>query len=567
MISAIVLAAGEAKRFGRCKQLMPLGEKSLLEHVLDNLRQSKVDDVVVVLGAHADEIQQRIHFDKERVVLNAHYADGMSTSIQAGLRALPAAAEAAMIVLADQPFLRSTTLDALVDEYRRTRASVVLPTYNGFRGNPVIVDRALFDEMMNIRGDVGCRSIFGDHAESIVKVAVDDPGVVTDIDTPEDLDTPRESTPHPPEPALSGAEGAPSPHRGEAAVGRRLLNDGPRETLGPDEGSVRTSATSDLLETIIDLRRRRQPFAMATVVRAERPTSSKPGDKAIISPDGALTGWIGGSCAHDIVVRNALESLEEGTPRFLTLSSASPLGVQRQGVIEVPMQCYSGGVLDVFIEPNLPRPQIVVVGHETIARALVRISKTMQFHVTVVDPLATRANIPEADDVVNELKLSALPLGGESYIVIATHGRYDEEALEQAAQTGASYIALVSSPRRAGVILEQLRDRGMKEDALARIKAPAGLDIGAEGAEEIALSIVAEIVRERRAGRLKKAPAASVASPTVAPVVATDPICQMTVTIADARYTAEHEGRRYYFCCQHCQRTFEKEPQRYAHVA
>lgn len=313
MISALVLAAGEAKRFGRCKQLMPLGEKSLLDHVLDNLRQSKVDDVVVVLGAHADEIQQRIHFDKERVVLNPHYADGMSTSIQAGLRALPAAAEAAMIVLADQPFVRSTTLDALVDEYRRTRASVVLPTYNGFRGNPVIVDRALFDELMGIRGDIGCRSIFGDHAESIVKVAVDDPGVVTDIDTPEDLDTPRER-------------------------------------------------------------------------------------------------------------------------------SASPLGAQRQGVIEVPMQCYSGGVLDVFIEPNLPRPQIVVVGHETIAR-------------------------------------------------------------------------------------------------------------------------------ERRAGRLKKAPAASVAAPAVAPVVATDPICQMTVTIADARYTAEHEGRRYYFCCQHCQRTFEKEPQRYAHVA
>lgn len=301
---------------------------------------------------------------------------------------------------------------------------------------------------------------------------------------------------------------------------------------------------------------------MTPAIRAV-PTTSKPGDKAIISPDGTLTGWIGGSCAHDIVVRNALESLEEGTPRFLTLSSASPPGGQRQGVIDVPMQCYSGGVLDVFIEPSLPRPQIVVVGHETIARALVRISKTMQFHVTVVDPLATRASVPETDDVVNELKLPALPLGGESHIIIATHGRYDEEAMEQATQTGASYIALVSSPRRAGVILEHLRERGMTEDALARIKAPAGLDIGAEGAEEIALSIVAEIVRERRAGKAKKAPAGTVA----APALAIDPICQMTVAIADARYTAEHDGRRYYFCCQHCQRTFEKEPQRYAHVA
>ena len=188
MISAIVLAAGQAARFGRCKQLVPLGGKPLLEHVLDTLRQSKVDDVVVVLGAYAGEIRQRVRFDRERVVLNPDYADGMSTSIQAGLRALPATTEAAMIVLADQPYVMWPTLDALIDEYRRTGASVVIPTYTGSRGNPVIVDRALFPEMMDIRGDIGCRAIFGNHAESIVKVAVDDPGVVTDIDTTEDLD-------------------------------------------------------------------------------------------------------------------------------------------------------------------------------------------------------------------------------------------------------------------------------------------------------------------------------------------------------------------------------------------
>ena len=186
MISAIVLAAGQATRFGRCKQLMPIGGRSLLAHVLDNLAQSKIDDVVVVLGAHADEIREQIQFGKARVIMNPDYANGMSTSIQAGLRALPATTEAAMIVLADQPFVTSPTLDALVDEYRRTRASVVIPTYNGFRGNPVIVDRSLFAEMMEIRGDIGCRSIFGDHAGH-VKVAVDDRGVVTDIDTPEDL--------------------------------------------------------------------------------------------------------------------------------------------------------------------------------------------------------------------------------------------------------------------------------------------------------------------------------------------------------------------------------------------
>jgi molybdenum cofactor cytidylyltransferase len=188
MISAIVLAAGKATRFGGCKQLVPLGGKPLLEHVLESVRQSRVDDVVVVLGDHAAEIQEAIAFGRERVVLNPDFAGGMSTSIQAGLRALPAATEAVMIVLADQPFVASRTLDLLIDEYQRVRPSVVIPTFNGSRGNPVLVDRSLFAEMMGIRGDVGCRATFGDHAETILKVPVNDRGVVTDIDTLEDLE-------------------------------------------------------------------------------------------------------------------------------------------------------------------------------------------------------------------------------------------------------------------------------------------------------------------------------------------------------------------------------------------
>lgn len=185
MIPAIVLAAGQATRFGRCKQLMPLAGKPLLQHVLDNLRASQADEVVVVLGAHATEIRNGVRFDRERIVLNPDFAQGMSTSIQAGLRSLPEAAEAAMIVLADQPFVQPSTFDALIDGYRQSRAPVVLPTYNGQRGNPVIIDRALFAEMMSIRGDIGFRSLFGEHA--MMTVPVDDHGVVTDVDTPADL--------------------------------------------------------------------------------------------------------------------------------------------------------------------------------------------------------------------------------------------------------------------------------------------------------------------------------------------------------------------------------------------
>ena len=183
MLSAIVLAAGQATRFGGLKQLVVLGEKPLLQHVLDNLAHSKIDDVVVVLGAHAGEIREQTQFGKARTILSPDYANGMSTSIQAGLRAIDA--EAAMIVLADQPFVAARTFGALIDEYRRVKPSIVIPTFNGLRGNPVIVDRSLFAEMMEIRGDIGCRSIFGNHLVHVLPV--DDRGVVQDIDTPEDM--------------------------------------------------------------------------------------------------------------------------------------------------------------------------------------------------------------------------------------------------------------------------------------------------------------------------------------------------------------------------------------------
>lgn len=185
MIAAIVLAAGRAQRFGACKQLVQLNGKPLLQHALDALRASNVDDIIVVLGAHADEIKREIHFERERVIVNADYADGMSTSIQAGLRAIDA--DAALIVLGDQPFVSPRTIDLLIDEHRRTRAGFVIPTHEGRRGNPVLVDRSLFAELMKLRGDVGCRAIFADYAAAIVSIETDDRGILTDIDTPDDL--------------------------------------------------------------------------------------------------------------------------------------------------------------------------------------------------------------------------------------------------------------------------------------------------------------------------------------------------------------------------------------------
>jgi molybdenum cofactor cytidylyltransferase len=185
MISAVVLAAGKGTRLEGCKQLVRVGGKPLLEHALDNLRASKIDEIVVILGAYADEIKRQVRFDRERVVINPDYSAGIATSIQTGLRAIDA--EAVLMVLADQPYVAPQTIDLLIAEYRRTQASIVIPTYNGLRGNPVLVDKALFPELMNLRGDIGCRAIFDGHAGAMMKVPVNDHGILIDIDTREDV--------------------------------------------------------------------------------------------------------------------------------------------------------------------------------------------------------------------------------------------------------------------------------------------------------------------------------------------------------------------------------------------
>jgi xanthine dehydrogenase accessory factor len=319
---------------------------------------------------------------------------------------------------------------------------------------------------------------------------------------------------------------------------------------------------NDILEQAHALRENGEPFALATVVRVARPASARPGAKALVRADGAIAGWVGGSCTQPAVAREALAALRDGQPRLLCLVGEGGLPPERaEGMVVQPMTCHSGGTIEVYIEPFVPRPRLLVVGRSPIAEALAQFGAALRFETILVDLDAPQEQAAAATH--DRLSTLAPLLRPQTYIVVSSHGSYDEEALELALGSQAAYVALVASPRRAAAIGAYLRGAGIAEEHLARLKAPAGLDIGAVEPAEIALSIMAEIIQTRRQGDTETSREEAAAITASAAASATDPVCGMTVEVATARYTAEHEGQRFYFCCAGCKRSFEQQPEKY----
>lgn len=328
------------------------------------------------------------------------------------------------------------------------------------------------------------------------------------------------------------------------------------------------SASDDTLARAVELRERREPFALATVVACRPPTSAYPGAKAIIRRGGAFSGWVGGSCAQPLVLREALAALEDGRPRLLRISpDPPPAGESKEGVIDLAMTCQSQGALEIYVEPVLPRPELVVIGETPLAQALCRAGTLIGFSVVVSDPEATAERFPDADRIETDLEAAARRAGAGSYVVVATQGQYDEEALSALLRSGAGYVGLVASSKRAASVLEYLKESGFSPGDLERLRSPAGLELGAVTPEEIALSIAAEILQVRRstahAGSRSSPgpdPGAAPADPDAASV---DPVCGMAVEPASARYVSEHRGRPVYFCAAGCRERFDREPGRY----
>ena len=314
-----------------------------------------------------------------------------------------------------------------------------------------------------------------------------------------------------------------------------------------------------MLELAADLARRGQPFVLATVVWRRGPSSGKQGLKAVILSDGTVRGWLAGACAEPTVIAEARAAMADGQPRLMFLGPADELdGVLRAGVMTVPLACESEGALEVYLEPNLPPPHVVVIGRSPAAYTIAALTYALDWRATIVDDEGS-ADHPDGIPVVEELDLAGLGVDGATAVIVATQGHYDEAALEVALGTGAGYVGLIASRKRADAVRDYLRDRGVPEDALARVRAPAGLDLGKVEPGEIGVAVLAELVALKAAGELGP-------SVTPAPALdeARDPVCGMVVDVARVRLRSEHDGRTYFFCSAGCRRKFDADPVKYA---
>jgi len=311
------------------------------------------------------------------------------------------------------------------------------------------------------------------------------------------------------------------------------------------------------LSKVSELLADHESFAIALVVRYQAPISGKPGNKAIIFHDGRIWGWIGGGCAQPVVVKEALKALVDGQPRLIRISPSSP---PEQGIVDYTMTCHSGGTLDIYIEPVLPKPHIVILGNSPVAVALARLGKAIDYAVSVAAPEADRAVFPDCDLVHTNLDLSQIKIKPETFAVVSTQGKNDEEALENALRSDASYVAFVASKAKTAKIIEYLKERGLAATRLGQLRAPAGLDIHAASPEEIAVSILAEIIQVNRTAK------ETLKNEVRPPVEAKDPICGMMVDVSKARHQSEFRGNAFYFCCAGCKQKFDKQPEQYAAV-
>jgi xanthine dehydrogenase accessory factor len=318
-----------------------------------------------------------------------------------------------------------------------------------------------------------------------------------------------------------------------------------------------------VLQQATQLARRGEKFALATVVWRQRPSSSNQGSRAIITAGGEVRGWIGGACAEPAVIREAQQVIETGAARLLLLGSPDQFGgAVPEGMTVVPISCGSEGALEVYIEPVLPIPRLVVVGKSPMAQTLADLATALGWHA----------------DLIADQDFRAQDVDEQSMVVVATQGHDDEGVLERALVARPAYLGLVSSQKRGNAVLGYLADRGVPAEQLDRVRVPAGLDLGSTSHSEIAVAILAELVQLRASGAIPATTSTAAAAsgrPTgphgaggpVRAREAVDPVCGMTVTAGRGSLPLEHGDATYYFCGAGCRQAFAKDPASYLNAA
>lgn len=303
---------------------------------------------------------------------------------------------------------------------------------------------------------------------------------------------------------------------------------------------------TDIIDQCNQLRAQEEPFVLATVVAYKKPQSARPGSKAIITADGSSTGWVGGGCVQPIVLREAKEALQTGKPKLLTISPDAERDAW-EGAESFRMTCEGGGSLEIYLEPFLPKPQLLIVGRSPVAQTLSHLGRLLDFKVVVADAETQAEDFPDADLLLTDLDSIRSNINEKTFVVVATMGNGDEEGLLSVIGTRPRYVGLVASKKKSKALFDYARGKGATDEDLAVVKYPAGLDFGSETWPEIALSIAAEMTRVRRATQEQSAQID----------VATDPICGMTVDVQNAKYTSVVNNKTIYFCCLRCKETFD----------
>ena len=313
--------------------------------------------------------------------------------------------------------------------------------------------------------------------------------------------------------------------------------------------TARTVDGLDIMERAASLARSGESFVLATVVWRQAPSSGQHGSRAIVTAEGELIGWIGGACAQPVLIREAKRVLAEGTPSLVWLGQEADFSGMHvpEGVLTIPISCQSDGALQIYIEPVMAAPHVLVVGNSTMAATLLDLVRDIGWRGELVDGSA----------------FASAMVTPTSVVVVATQGHGDEEALESALAASPAFVGLVASRKRGDVVRGYLADRGASQLDLARVQVPIGLDLGHTTHREIAVSILAELVQLRAAGQLK--PRQSTMLPILEPQEVIDLVCGMTVQAVPANRPFVHEGTTYYFCAMGCRVAFEKNPGSFIH--